>query len=176
MYYAHIVPLGEVIMWRRIAFAITVVLLGFSGGVLALFVRGMHSDRGAVVGFCLVCAVAIVQAWMVASEIAKARRLRSSIRNACYRGAYAKFRAVSLVGLCAIVGVIPMILIAEDSGAPARQPVKADTTNGVLPNRCQRDEMGQQTRCDALRADGSASGSISSRCRSASVFIKPFST
>ena len=107
-------------MWQRIAFAITVVLLGFSGGVLALFVRDMHADRGAVVGFCFVCAVAIVQAWMVASEIAKARRLCGSIRNACYRGAQAKFRAVSVVGLCAIVRVIPMGLIAQDSGTPAR--------------------------------------------------------
>jgi len=84
-------------MWQRIALAITVVLLGFSRGVLALFVRGMQADRGAIVGFCFVCALAIVQAWMVASEIGKARRLCGSIRNACYRGAHAKFRAVSLV-------------------------------------------------------------------------------
>jgi hypothetical protein len=27
------------------AFIISVVLLGFSGGVLALFVRGMHAER-----------------------------------------------------------------------------------------------------------------------------------
>jgi Cu/Ag efflux pump CusA len=80
-----------------------VVLLGFSGGVLALFVRGMHAERGAVAGFCFVSALAVVQAWLVASEIAKARRLCGNIRNACYRGAHAKFRVVSLVGLCAIV-------------------------------------------------------------------------
>ena len=61
-------------MWQRLAFAITVVLLGFSGGVFALFVRGMHAGPGAAAGFCFVSALAIVQAWMVASEIAKARR------------------------------------------------------------------------------------------------------
>jgi hypothetical protein len=94
-------------MWKRMALAITVVLLGFSGGVFALFVRGMHAGPGAVAGFCFVSAVAAVQAWLVASEIAKAGRLCGNIRNACYRGAQAKFRAVSLVGLCAIVGVLP---------------------------------------------------------------------
>ncbi|MGO9649422.1 MAG: efflux RND transporter permease subunit [Terriglobales bacterium] len=110
----------EFIMWQRMAFVITVVLLGFSGGVLALFVRGMHAERGAVAGFCFVSALAVVQAWMVASEIAKARRLYGNIRNACYRGVQAKFRAVSLVGLCAIVGVLPMALIGASSGAQGR--------------------------------------------------------
>ena len=107
-------------MWQRMAFVITVVLLGFSGGVLALFVRGMHAERGAVAGFCFVSALAVVQAWLVASEIAKARRLCGNIRSACYRGAQAKFRAVSLVGLCAIVGILPMALIGARSGAQSR--------------------------------------------------------
>jgi heavy metal efflux system protein len=107
-------------MWPRMAFVINVVLLGFSGGVLALFVRGMHAGRGAVAGFCFVSALAVVQAWLVASEIAKTRRLCGSIRNACYRGAQAKFTAVSLVGLCAIVGVVPLALIGESSGAQGR--------------------------------------------------------
>ena len=107
-------------MWQRVAFVITVMLLGFSGGVLALFVRGMHAERGAVAGFCFVSALAIVQAWLVATEISKARRLCGNIRNACYRGAQAKFRAVSLVGLCAIVGVLPLALIGESSGAQSQ--------------------------------------------------------
>jgi cobalt-zinc-cadmium resistance protein CzcA len=107
-------------MWQRTAFVITVVLLGFSGGVLALFVRGMQAEWGAAAGFCFVSAVAVVQAWMVAAEIAKARRLCGNIRNACYRGAQAKFRAVSLVGLCAIVAVLPLALIGANSGAQGR--------------------------------------------------------
>ena len=105
--YHETILLREFIMWQRMAFVITVVLLGFSGGVLALLICGMHAERGAVAGFCFVSALAVGQAWIVASEIAKARRLYGNIRNACYRGAQAKFRAVSLVGLCAIVGVLP---------------------------------------------------------------------
>jgi cobalt-zinc-cadmium resistance protein CzcA len=107
-------------MWQRMALVTTVVLLGFSGGVLALFVRGMHAERGAAAGFCFVSALAVVQAWLVASEIAKARRLSGNIRNACHRGSQAKFRAVSLVGLCAIVGVLPMTWIGANSGGQDR--------------------------------------------------------
>jgi Cu/Ag efflux pump CusA len=107
-------------MWLRMSFVITVVLLGFSRGVLALFVRGMHAERGAIAGFCFVSALAVVQAWLVASEISKARRLCGNIRNACYRGAQAKFRAVFLVGLCALVAVLPLALIGEGSGAQCR--------------------------------------------------------
>lgn len=106
-------------MWRRMAH-ITVVLLGISGGVIALFVRGVHAEQGAEAGFCVVSALAALQAWMVASEIAKARGLSGDIRNACYRGAQAKFRAVSLVGLCAIVGTLPLTLNGAKSGAAGR--------------------------------------------------------
>jgi multidrug efflux pump subunit AcrB len=102
------------------AFVMSVVLLGFAGGVLAIFVRGMHAGQGTVAGFCFVSALAGVQAWLVASEIAKARRLCGNIRNACYRGAQAKFRSVSLVGLCAIVGVLPLALVGKSSGAQGR--------------------------------------------------------
>jgi Cu/Ag efflux pump CusA len=107
-------------MWQRMAFVVTVVLLGLGGGVLALFVRGMHAERGDVAGFCVLSALAVVQAWLVASEIANARRLCGNIRNACHRGAQAKFRAVSLVGVCAIVGVLPMAWIGANSGAQGR--------------------------------------------------------
>jgi Cu/Ag efflux pump CusA len=107
-------------MWQRMAFVTTVVLLGFSGGVLALFVRGMHAGPGTVAGFCFVSALAAMQAWLVASEIANAGRRYGNIRNACYRGAQVKFRAVSLVGLCAIVGVLPLALIGASSGAQGR--------------------------------------------------------
>ena len=46
MYYGAILCREFTPMWRRMAFVITVVLLGLSGGVLALFVRGMHAERG----------------------------------------------------------------------------------------------------------------------------------
>jgi heavy metal efflux system protein len=107
-------------MWQRVALGITVVLLGLGGGILALFFRGMHAERGTATGFCFVSALAIVQAWIVTSGIAKACRLYSNVRNACYRGAQAKFRAVFVIGLCAIVGVLPLALIGASSGAQAR--------------------------------------------------------
>jgi cobalt-zinc-cadmium resistance protein CzcA len=116
----HTSFLNEFIMWQRMGFVVTVVLLGVSGGIIALFVRGMHAERGAVAGFCVLSALAVVQAWLVASEIANARRRCGNIRDACHRGAQAKFRAVSLVGVCAIVGVLPMALIGTNSGAQGR--------------------------------------------------------
>ena len=115
MYHKH-----EFIMLQRLAFVVTVVLLGLSGGAFALFVRGMHAELGAVAGFCVLSVLAGVQAWLVASEIANARRLCGNIRNACRQGAKAKFRAVPLVGLCAIVGVLPMALLEGNSGAQGR--------------------------------------------------------
>ena len=110
----------EFIMWQRMVFVITVVFLGVGGGIIALFVRGIHGELGAIAGFCVVSALAVVQSWMVASEIARVRRLSSDMRNACYRGAQAKFRAVFLVGLCAIAMVLPLAFTGANLGAPGR--------------------------------------------------------
>jgi Cu/Ag efflux pump CusA len=57
---------------------------------------------------------------MVASEIARVRKRSSDMRNACYRGAQAKFRAVSLVGLCASATVLPLAFTGANLGAPGR--------------------------------------------------------
>ena len=110
-------------MWQRMAFVITVVLLGVSGGIIALFVRGIYAERGAVAGFCVVSALAVVQSWMVASEIARVRRLSGDMRNACYRGAQAKVRAVSLVGLCAIATVLPWLSWGQTWGHHVDSPL-----------------------------------------------------
>jgi multidrug efflux pump subunit AcrB len=108
-------------MLQRIASAIAVMLLAIGGVVLALFLRGMHAEWGAALGFCFVPALAIVQACMVANGIAEARRLNSpNVRNACFRGTQAKFRDVLLIGLCVFVIVLPTVLIGATSGAPAR--------------------------------------------------------
>lgn len=72
--------------------------LGVSGSVVALFVRGYTLKGGAVAGFCVVSALAVVQGWMVASEIGKDRRLSRDIRNACYRGVQAKLAATLILG------------------------------------------------------------------------------
>ncbi len=105
-------------MWQCLAVAMTVVPLAIGGGVLALFVRGMRAEQGAAVGFCLASTLAIVQAHMVASGIAKAHRLDSNVRSACFKGTQAKFREVFLLGLCVCVGVLPMAFIRSNSVAP----------------------------------------------------------
>ncbi len=108
------------VMWQRVACAMTVVPLAIGGGVLALFVRGMHAERGAGEGFCLVSALAIMQAFLVTSGIAKARRLDGNVRKACFKSTQAKFRDVFLLGLCFSVGVLPMTLIRSNSVASLR--------------------------------------------------------
>jgi multidrug efflux pump subunit AcrB len=119
-YYYYCYSLVSFVMWQRMVFAMAVVALGLSGAIIALFVRGMHAEASAVLGFCFACTLAIVQAWMVASGIAKARTLHGDLPNACLKGAQARFGGVLLVGLCTVAGVLPMALIGASSGAPAR--------------------------------------------------------
>ncbi len=107
-------------MWQRMTVSLTVLLLGLGGGTLALFIRGMHAEDGAVLGFCFVSVLAIAQGWIVATGIAKARRLCTNVRDACYVGAQARFRVVFLLGLCSAAGALPMASVEVNSGAQAQ--------------------------------------------------------
>lgn len=107
-------------MWYLLGFSIIVVILGFSGGALALFVRGMHAETNGAAAFCAVSAVAVAQVWIVISGIGKPRRLSRNVRRACYIGAQARFRPVFLLGFCSFVGVLPMALMGAHSEAQTR--------------------------------------------------------
>jgi hypothetical protein len=102
-------------MWRRIDGGVAVVTLG-----LGLFIRGLRAECGTGAGLCFVSALATVQAWMVASGIAKALILDNNIRNACFVGARARFGYVFLLGACAIVSILPMAFIGVSHTPSAR--------------------------------------------------------
>jgi hypothetical protein len=61
--YGRFMALASFVMWQCFVSSMGVVALGLSGGIVALFVRGMHTEASTVLGFGFVCVLAIVQVW-----------------------------------------------------------------------------------------------------------------
>src|SRR5690348_5073037 len=68
----------------------------------------------------LLSSLAFAQGWIVLSGISDASKACSRLRAACFQGAHAKFKAVLLVGICVVVGFIPMAVVSAPSGAQAQ--------------------------------------------------------
>jgi cobalt-zinc-cadmium resistance protein CzcA len=117
-------------MWQHRVLAIAVVPLGIVGGVIALSIRGMPLTGAAAAAFCLVCGLALVQSWIVTAGIVRATRIFTDVRTACLQGAQTKFKPVFLIGVCVLVGSMPMAFIGAHSGAQAQFATVA--VGGVL--------------------------------------------
>jgi Cu/Ag efflux pump CusA len=117
-------------MWQHRVLAIVVVPLGIVGGVIALSIRGMPLAGVAAAAFCLVCGLSLVQGWIVIAGIVRATRIFTDVRTACLQGARTKFKPVFLVGVCVLVGFMPMAFIGAYSGAQAQ--FATVTVGGVL--------------------------------------------
>ena len=117
-------------MWQHWVLATAVVPLGIVGGVIALSIRGMPLAGAAAAAFCVVCGLALVQAWIVTSGIVRAARMFSNVRTACLQGAQTKFKPVFLLGFCVLVGSMPMAFLGSSSGAQAQ--FATVTIGGVL--------------------------------------------
>jgi Cu/Ag efflux pump CusA len=100
--------------------ALAVVPVGMVGGVIALSFRHMPVGRGAAAGLSFIASLAFAQGWIVLSGISDASKACSRLRAACFQGAHAKFKAVLLVGICVVVGFIPMAVVSAPSGAQAQ--------------------------------------------------------
>ena len=104
-------------MWQPWVVALGVVPLSVVGGVLALSLRGMPMAGGAAAGLCCISGVALVQVWIVTRGIVRATKVFTNIRTACSQGTQAKFKPVFLIGVCVLVGSIPMSFMGANSGA-----------------------------------------------------------
>jgi Cu/Ag efflux pump CusA len=103
-----------------VAFVISVVLLGYGGGVLALFVRRAHAGRARQQVSVLFLRWLSCRLGWLPLKLQWHAGCAATFEMHATEESQAKFRAVSLVGLCAIVGVLPLALIGESSGAQGR--------------------------------------------------------
>ena len=108
------------------------VPLALSGGLLALWLRGMPFSVPAAVGFIALSGVAVLNGLVMATSI-KDLILRGhlSLRDAVYQGAMTRLRPVAMTALVASLGFVPMA-IATGPGAEVQKPLATVVIGGLI--------------------------------------------
>lgn len=109
----------------------TGVPLALTGGVLALWMRGIPLSISAAVGFIALSGVAVLNGLVMISFINKLHEENVSLDEAITRGAITRLRPVLMTALVASLGFVPMA-IATGSGAEVQRPLATVVIGGII--------------------------------------------
>lgn len=109
----------------------TGVPLAVTGGIAALWLRGLPFSISAGVGFIALSGVAVLNGVVMVSEINRLRKAGQSIEEAVRNGAQMRLRPILMTALVAALGFIPMAL-NTDVGAEVQKPLATVVIGGIL--------------------------------------------
>ena len=107
------------------------VPLALTGGILALWLRGMPFSISAAVGFIALSGVAVLNGLVMVSFIRQLRSEGYAIDRAIYEGALTRLRPVAMTALVASLGFVPMA-IATGTGAEVQKPLATVVIGGLI--------------------------------------------
>lgn len=112
------------LVFSGIPFALT-------GGILALWLRGIPISISAAVGFIALSGVAVLNGLVMISFIRTLREQGMSLDQAIHTGALTRLRPVLMTALVASLGFIPMA-VATGTGAEVQRPLATVVIGGIL--------------------------------------------
>ena len=121
-------------MDRSIKYALMVfscVPLALTGGIVALWLRGMPFSISAAVGFIALSGVAVLNGLVMVIFINQLRRDGASVDDAIIRGSMTRLRPVLMTALVASLGFVPMAL-AHGTGAEVQKPLATVVIGGLI--------------------------------------------
>ncbi len=107
------------------------VPLAATGGLLALFLRGMPFSISAGVGFIALFGIAVLNGVVLMSYIIQLRKDGKSAEDAAREGAGIRLRPVMMTALVAAVGFLPMAL-STGAGAEVQRPLATVVIGGIV--------------------------------------------
>ena len=109
----------------------TGVPLALTGGVVALWLRGIPLSISASVGFIALSGVAVLNGMVMITFINQLRQQGESLDRAVFDGVIARLRPVLMTALVASLGFVPMAL-ATSIGAEVQRPLATVVIGGIL--------------------------------------------
>ena len=109
----------------------TGIPFALTGGVLALWLRGIPLSISAAVGFIALSGVAVLNGLVMLSFIRSLREEGKSLDDAIWEGALTRLRPVLMTALVASLGFVPMA-IATGTGAEVQRPLATVVIGGIL--------------------------------------------
>jgi cobalt-zinc-cadmium resistance protein CzcA len=107
------------------------VPLALTGGIAALWLRGMPFSISAAVGFIALSGVAVLNGLVMLTQISRLVEAGSNPKAAIRDGALTRFRPVIMTALVASLGFVPMAL-ATGTGAEVQKPLATVVIGGLL--------------------------------------------
>jgi cobalt-zinc-cadmium resistance protein CzcA len=107
------------------------VPLAATGGILALWLRGLPFSISAGVGFIALFGVAVLNGVVLVTYIVELRKKGMDVRTAAFEGAMIRLRPVLMTALVATLGFIPMAL-STSSGAEVQRPLATVVIGGLV--------------------------------------------
>ncbi len=107
------------------------VPLALTGGVLALWARGIPFSISAGVGFIALSGVAVLNGLVMMTFINELRREGKPLREAIMTGCLTRLRPIMMTAMVASLGFIPMA-IATGTGAEVQRPLATVVIGGII--------------------------------------------
>jgi cobalt-zinc-cadmium resistance protein CzcA len=101
------------------------------GGIGALWLRGIHLNLSASVGFIALFGVAVLNGVVLIAYINQLRADGHSLDDAVLEGATTRLRPVLMTALVASVGFIPMA-ISTSTGSEVQRPLASVVIGGLV--------------------------------------------
>src|SRR5215203_1601609 len=107
------------------------VPLALTGGIVALWLRGMPFSISAAVGFIALSGVAVLNGLVMITFINQLRQQGRPLDEAILAGSLTRLRPVLMTALVASLGFVPMAL-ATGTGAEVQRPLATVVIGGIL--------------------------------------------
>jgi cobalt-zinc-cadmium resistance protein CzcA len=117
--------------WSLALLVLTNLPFAAVGGILALWVRGLHLSVSASIGFIALFGVAVLNGLVLLSTIQRTRRDGASAEKAALEGARERLRPVLMTALVASFGFIPVAL-SHGTGAEVQRPLATVVIGGLV--------------------------------------------
>lgn len=102
-----------------------------TGGIIALWLRGMYVSVPAIIGFIALFGVAILNGLVLLSTFNKLKEQGLSVKETIRQGTATRFRPVLITALVASLGFLPMA-VSTGSGAEVQKPLATVIIGGLI--------------------------------------------
>lgn len=116
---------------RQATLIFTCVPLAVTGGIFALYIRGLPFTISAGVGFIALSGIAVLNGIMLISFINQLREQGRELREAVVEGSLTRLRPKLMTALVASLGFVPMA-IGTGAGAEVQRPLATVVIGGVI--------------------------------------------
>lgn len=116
---------------RQVLIVYSGIPLAITGGIFALYLRGLPFSISAAVGFIALSGVAVLNGLMIISFINQLVKKGKPLMGAVLEGSLTRLRPVLMTALVASLGFAPMAL-ARGTGAEVQRPIATVVIGGII--------------------------------------------